>query len=177
MSTEPQRDTRSARVDVNLWSQFAFHCKSIGRRISDVLEEVIRDYMKKAGPSDSKGFVFNDIFNQYRKLYSDLKKMRKAMDKEFGRNTFNIIRDHYKELGGKDDLSNFDEIRPKFFSNPLNIENRDEALLSFWNYASFYKKYLVIKNQLIELSKSSNLPITVEQSNSEDVKNDGGTSI
>jgi len=162
--------TKSFRIDNTLWAEFSAYCRLQNRTISDVLEGLVKDFMKKNVTSETDNLsLFEDRLRVYNKQKFELKKVGKAIVKEFGKDTFEIIRDHYRQLGGKDDLSNFDEIRPLLFKNPLDVS--DEAILSFCQYASLNKKCIEIKEQLLQLGKSSGSPVKIDQNNAERVEN------
>jgi len=145
--------TKSFRIEEALWNQFAATCKALNRKITDVIEELFRDFLNEKAPNIQMNE--SDALRKHQKLHLELVKMRKTMYKEFGKETLDIIREHYRELGGKDDLSNFNEIRALMFQNPPDVEK--EALLFFWGYARKYKSFLELGNCLAELGKG-NLP-------------------
>jgi len=149
--------TKSFRIEEALWNQFAATCKALNRRITDVIEELFRDFLNEKGPNIQMNE--SDALRKYQKLRLELKKMGKMFDKDFGRDTFKTLREHYRELGGKDDLSNFNEIRALMFQNPPDVPK--EALLYFWDYARKYKSFLELGNRLAELGKG-NLPTSTE---------------
>ena len=149
--------TKSFRIEEALWNRFVATCEALDRKITDVIEEVFRDFLNEASPKPE--FDYDEALRKHRKLVLELRKLRGDMDKTFGKGTFQMLRDRYDELGGKDDLSNFDEIRALMFQNPPDVPK--EALLYFWDYARKYKSFLELGNRLAELGKG-NLPTSTE---------------
>ena len=147
--------TKSFRIDEALWNRFVATCEALDRKITDVVEELFRDFLNEKAPNIQMNE--SDALRKYQKLRLELKKMGKMFDEDFGRDTFKTLKEHYRELGGKDDLSNFNEIRALMFQNPPDV--RKEGLLFFWDYARKYKSFLELGNRLSELGKG-NLPST-----------------
>jgi len=147
--------TKSFRIDEELWNQFVATCETLDRKITDVIEEIFRDFLNEA-PAKPE-FDYDEALKRHRNLLLELRKLRGDMDKTSGKGTFRMLRDRYDELGGKDDLSNFDEIRALMFRNPPDVGK--EALVFFWDYARKYESFLELGNRLAELGKG-NLPST-----------------
>lgn len=157
--------TKSFRVDEELWNQFVATCEALDRKITDVVEELFRDFLDEASPEPE--FDYDEALKRYRNLLLELRKLRGDMDKTFGTGTFRMLRDRYDELGGKDDLSNFDEIRALMFQNPPDVGKG--ALVFFWDYARKYKNFLELGNRLAELGKGS-LPTSPTESEIEETE-------
>ena len=157
--------TKSFRIDEELWSRFVATCETLGRKITDVVEELLRGFLNEA--SAKPEFDCDEALKRHRNLLLELRKLRGDMDKTFGKGTFRMLRDRYDELGGKEDLSNFDEIRALMFQNPPDVGK--EALVFFWDYARKYRNFMELGNRLAELGKG-NLPTSPTESESEETE-------
>jgi hypothetical protein len=147
MQPRPNRIQVTLKIDRDTYSRFREHCESLGRYVSDLVEEYMA---KEVSPLCEEGVVDRRILRkQFVKLTDRLEKLKLKI----GREQFSVFRKAFVEAGGDEKtLSNVGQVLPAVF----NQFGRDPSYLFFEEYLDLKKEWNQLNDKL-----SGELKVTV----------------